>query len=246
MSHKHRLKGVELYESISQIAELVAMLRTIKDHEILEQLQENLSNSLAGLQTDYEALNQGQLILTQLTDLLYGHKDDKGIRHTQIYKEQSDGQKIKQEIEVLLEQSHQQYKKHSTQMRGYLRHFQLTYQNWKTYLFTCYDYPDIPNDNNRLELSHSQMKKQYRRITGQKCTAKYLKIHGEQAAFMLAYAYANNATQELMELVKQTNYQHLKEQKKLQVLKSKQRGNNFATKKRLFKTLQKVKELWAS
>jgi len=224
MSHKHRLKGVELYESISQIAELVAMLRTIKDHEILEQLQENLSNSLAGLQTDYEALNQGQLILTQLTDLLYGHKDDKGIRHTQIYKEQSDGQKIKQEIEVLLEQSHQQYKKHSTQMRGYLRHFQLTYQNWKTYLFTCYDYPDIPNDNNRLELSHSQMKKQYRRITG----------------------YANNATQELMELVKQTNYQHLKEQKKLQVLKSKQRGNNFATKKRLFKTLQKVKELWAS
>jgi len=245
MSHKHRFKGVELYESMNQIAELIPVLRVIKDHEVLEQLQLNLANSLAGLQTDYEALSQGQIVLSQLTDLLYGNKDDKGLRHTQIYKQQVDSHQIKQQVERLLEQSQQQYKKHSTQMRGYLRHFQLTYQNWNPYLFTCYDYTDIPNDNNRLELSHSQMKKQYRRITGQKCTAKYLKIHGEQAAFMLAYSYANNSIEELIELFRQTNYQNLKEQKKLQLLKSQQRGNNFATKTRLNKTLQKIKELWA-
>jgi len=246
MSHKHRFKGVELYETMHQINEIIPALRKIKDHEVLVQIELNLTNSLAGLQTAYEALKQGQLILAQLTDLLYGTKDEKGIRSTQAYKEETTSHKVKQQIEQLLEQAHQQFKKHSSQMRGYLRHFQNTYQNWNPYLFTCYDYPMIPNDNNRLELSHSQMKRQYRRITGQKCTAKYLKIHGEQAAFLLAYSYANNSHEELIKLMQQTNIQLMKQQQKRQLSKSQARGQNFATKGRLDKTLQEIKEHWAT
>lgn len=244
MSHKHRFKGVELYETMSQIKDLISALRVVKDQEVLEQLENSLTNSLAGLQTTYEALKRGQIILAQLSDLLYGAKDKKGVRPTQDYKDKTDSQKIRQQVEDLLEQAHQKHKKHSTEMRGYLRHFQNTYQNWNTYLFTCYDYPKIPNDNNRLELSHSQMKKQYRRITGQKCTAKYLKIHGEQAAYMLAYSYANNSQEELINLFRQTNPKLMKDQKRQQLLKSQARGLNFATKSRLDKTLQEIKELW--
>ena len=245
MSHKHRLKGVELYETMHQINELIPALRKIKDHKALIQIECNLTNSLTGLRTVYEALKQGQFVLTQLTDLLYGTKNDKGIRSTQAYKDKMDSHTVKQQVEQLLEQSHQQYKKHSSQMREYLLHFQNTYQNWHPYLFTCYDYPMIPNDNNRLELSHSQMKRQYRRITGQKCTAKYLKIHGEQAAFLLAYSYTNNSHEELMKVIQQTNVQLIKQQQKWQLSKSKDRGQNFATKARLDKTLQEIKEHWA-
>jgi len=245
MSHKHRFKGVELYEAMSQIKEVILSLRTVKDHEILEHIERNLTTSMSGLATKYEALKQGQLVLTELTDLLYGSKNEKGNRLTKIYKEQTNSGTVKKQVEQCLKQGQERYKKHSPEMRGYLRHFENTYQNWQPFLFTCYDYPDIPNDNNRLELSHSQMKKQYRRITGQKSTAKYLKIHGEQAAFMLAYSYANNSHEELMELVRQTNPQLIKEQQKRQSLKSQARGQNFATMSRLNKTLREIKEHWA-
>jgi len=77
MSHKHRFKGLELYESIEQISRLIPELQEAKDHEVLQQLQNNLDKSLAELQIDYEALKQGQGILDQLADLLYGAKDDK-------------------------------------------------------------------------------------------------------------------------------------------------------------------------
>ena len=66
MSHKHRFKGLELYETMYQINEMIPALQKVKDHEVLKQIGCNLTNSLAGLQTAYEALKQGQLILTQL------------------------------------------------------------------------------------------------------------------------------------------------------------------------------------
>ncbi len=244
MSHKYRFKGVELYESMEQILELTNLLRQSKDHCVLEQLQKSLSNSLAELQITYQALKQGQIILNQLTDLLYGVKNEKNIRLTQQHKEQFTAQQIQQQVEILLCQSQQKYKSHSSQMRGYLRHFQLIYDNWKMRLFTCYEYSYLPNDNNRMELSHSQIKKQYRRITGQKSTAKYLKIHGEQAPFLLAYTYSNNSEQDLIELIRNTDQQKLKQQKQKQLSKSQLRAKNTPTKIRLNKTLQNIKELW--
>ena len=78
LSHKHRLKGVELYESMAQIADCIPSLRAEKDHSVLEELQIKLENSIAGLKTDYEALKQGKNVLDQLTDVLYGAKDEKG------------------------------------------------------------------------------------------------------------------------------------------------------------------------
>jgi len=231
-----------------QLDRLCSLLRNwlniSKDHEVLRQLDKQLNNSLADLRIDYEALQQGQVILGQLADLLYGAKNEKGIRLTQEHKEKSSPKKVKKQVTTLLQKSHKKYKQHSPKMREYLRHFQTTYDNWKENLFTCYEHPYLPNDNNRLELSHSQMKKQYRRITGQKSTAKYLKIHGEQAAFLLSYAYANNSEQDLIDIITSIDQQQLKEQKKEQLLKSQQRGSNYTTKARLDKTLHNIKELW--
>ena len=39
MSHKYRLKGVELYESMNQILELIPVLLQSKEHLVLKQLQ---------------------------------------------------------------------------------------------------------------------------------------------------------------------------------------------------------------
>ena len=73
---------------MEEIAEAIPVLRAKKDHEALVTLEESLNNSIKGLQIDYEALKQGQNILNQLTDLLYGIKEEKSNRNTQVYKEQ--------------------------------------------------------------------------------------------------------------------------------------------------------------
>ena len=244
MSDKHRLKGIELYESMNQIKQNVSQMREHKDHEVLKDLELGLTNSTKDLQIEYEALKQGQGVLGDLTDLLYGQKDEKGNRPTQAYKEQTNSESVQKKVEIFLNQSYEQYKSHSTEMENYLCHFNHTHQGWASNLYTCYDFPQIPNDNNGLELSHSQMKKQRRRVTGQKSTAKYLRIHGEQAAYSLAYSQCNNSPQELAELLRSTDYEELQKQKKRQQLKSNSRGKNMATKKKLDKTLKKTTESW--
>lgn len=244
LSDKHRLKGIELYESMNQIKQSVSEMREHKDHEVLKDLAYSLTKSTSGLQIQYEALKQGQEVLTDLTDLLYGQKDEKGNRPTQAYKEQNNSQSIQKSVELLLKQRHEQHKTHSTEMRAYLWHFNKTHQGWASNLYTCYDFPKIPNDNNRLELSHSQMKRRYRRITGQKSTAKYLRIHGEQAAYTLAYAQCNNSPEELQELIKSTDYEQLQKQKKRQYLKSNDRGKTMATRNKLTTMLKNTTENW--
>jgi len=244
LSHKHRFKGLEVYDSLKEIKESIVILRKNKDHKILQTLEDKLVTCFSDLEVQYAALKQGKEILNQLTDLLYGAKDDKGDRETEIYKNSKDSKKVKEEVEHLLAESHESYKKHSTEMRGYLRHFQKSYQDWKTNLFTCYDHPEIPNDNNRLELSHSQMKKQYRRITGQKSTAQYLINHGEQAAFILDYTSNKGTQEDLVELLKQTDSIETKKQKKREKLKSQHRGRNTANRKTLTKTLAKIEQKW--
>lgn len=247
MAHKYRLKGTELYESINEIATIIPILRTKKDHEALEMLEKQLNNSINGLETAYEALKQGQSILNQLTDILYGAKDEKSNRNTQVYKATIQAKEVKQQIEKLIAQSHKQYKTHSSPMRGYLRHFQNTYQNWAPNLFTCYDYPNIPNDNNRLELSHSQMKKERRRTTGQQSTAKYLKLHGECAAFTLNFSqneHNEDCQQLIIDLIRQTDDKQFKKEKLKQKKKSKERGKLIPTKKKLTKTIMNIKQSW--
>lgn len=234
---------MELYESMDEILDTVRTLRKSKDHPVLEQLERKLKSSIAEQGVNYQALKHGQTFFTQLTNILYGEKDEKGIRNTQEYKIQSNSQGVEQLVEQLIEQSYEQYTLHSPQMRDYLLHFQNTYQNWKSRLFTCYDYPNIPNDNNRLELSHSQMKRQYRRITGQMSTAKYLKIHGEQIAFLLPYQ-GQVSEAEIVNILRKTDYQDLKEQKNQLKEKSRQRGKTTATKSKLDKTLQEIKNNW--
>ena len=244
LAHKHRLKGVELYEAMLNIKDTVTALQAKQDHSILQQLHRCLSDSVAGLQTDYEALKHGQTILTKLGDLLYGEQDEKGNRDTQTHKEKYSSTQIKRKVEALLRQSQAKYKTHSSPMRGYLRHFKLTYQNWKQYLFTCYDHPQIPNDNNTLELSHSRVKRQHRRITGQRNTARYLKIHGQQAIHTLEYATTGASQNVFKEVLQRTDYTQLKKQKKQQRQKSKQRGSLLPTPKALKKLKDKVIAVW--
>ncbi len=130
-------------------------------------------------------------------------------------------------------------------MRGYLRHFQNTYQNWQTNLFTCYDNPNIPNDNNRLELSHSQMKKQHRRITGQSSSSKYLKIHGHNAAFTLNLVHSVNIKQTLEVIIRQADYNRFKQDKQKEKLKSQLRGKTASSRRNLSKTIEYLNQIWS-
>jgi len=223
---------------------IVQDLRAHADHEALHQLEKGITNSLTGLDSTYEALKHGQTLLSKVADTLYGTKDEKGNRDTATYKRQSTSVQVEQELRQLIESTHQAHKTHSSEMRGYLKHFGDTFDRWKTYLFTCYDYPEIPNDNNRLELSHSQMKKQRRRITGQSSTSKFLKNWGEQAAFALELSYETNVPEILTDILRQTNYEVLKKEKQRQQQKSKRRGITITSKKRLTKSLQQIKESW--
>lgn len=244
MSHKHRLKGIELYETMVTLLCLVKDLQAKKDHEVLQSLHTSLFNSIAGLQTDYSALKCGQKILNHLGDLLYGFKNEEGKRDTTLYKQNNSAVQIKQNVEEWLSDCFEKHKTHSSQMRGYLKHFEHTYQNWKTYLFTCYDYPQMPNDNNALELSHSQMKKQYRRITGQKSTAKYLKVNGQQAAFTLPYMQAQEGKEIFEDILRQTDYSTLKKQKRVEKQNSQMRGKTMATQKKLNTLVIDMKKEW--
>jgi len=210
LSHKHRFKGVELYESMSDMKTIIQDLRAHADHESLHQLEKGITNSLTGLDTTYEALKLGQSLLSEVADTLYGTKDEKGNKDTTTYKSQRTSEQVEQELKQLIESTHQAHKTHSSEMRGYLKHFWDTFDRWKTHLFTCYDHPEMPNDNNRLELSHSQMKKQRRRITGQSSTSKFLKNWGEQAAFALELYYETNIPEILTDILRQTNYELLK------------------------------------
>lgn len=223
---------------------LIQELRAHADHEVLDQLEKGLSNSLTGLDTSYEALKHGQAILSEVSDILYGTKEEKGNRDTAAHKRQTTSAQVEQELKQLIESTHQAHKTHSSEMRDYLRHFGNTFDRWKTHLFTCYDHPEMPNDNNRLELSHSQMKKQRRRITGQSSTAKFLKNWGEQAAFALELSYETNVSEILTDILRQTNYELLKKEKQQQQKKSKRRGMNITTKKNLAKSLQQIKDSW--
>lgn len=244
LAHKHRFKGVELYETMEKISTAIPVLRAKKDHPVLQQLQTNLEQSLSGIQTNYEALKQGKQILDQVTDVLYGQKDDKGNRNSEQYRKDMDANCVKEQIQKIITQSHNEHKTHSPPMRDYLRHFQNTYTNWAENLFTCYDYPAIPNDNNRLELSHSQMKKQYRRTTGNSNTAKYLKIHGEQAAFTLHFGQQLDVQKAIIDIILQTDNEQFQKEKQKQKLKSQQRGKTMATKRNLNKMIEEITQNW--
>ena len=246
LSHKHRLKGMELYEAMERISTAIPVLRAKQDHPVLEQLQTNLTNSLAGTETAYQALKQSKELLDQVTDLLYGQKDDKGNRNSEQYRKDTDAKCVKQKVQQILTQSHshEQDKKTCEPMNTYFFHFEKTYANWAQNLFTCYDYPAIPNDNNRLELSHSQMKKEHRRTTGNSNTAKYLKIHGEQAAFTLHFGQQQNVQQAIIDIILQTDKEQFQKEKQKLKLQSQQRGKARATKGNLNKLIDEMTLNW--
>lgn len=244
MSDKHRFKGLMCYEAILEIVSYLYESYQVKPLPVIEQLFKKLVNALAPLKEAYQALVIGKNILDQLTDLLYGKLNKNKKRPTQQYKEQTNSQQVKQQVEQLLEEAFSQHKTHSHHIRGYLRHFENTYHNWKTFLFTCYDYPFLPNDNNEHELTNSQLKKQYRRITGQSSTAKYLKNHGEQAGFILNYAKEHKNETYLIQFIQKVDQNKLKELKRKQKDKSRKRAKTITTKKQLTKTLKSINDIW--
>ena len=95
-----------------------------------------------------------------------------------------------------------------------------------------------------MELSHSRVKRQHRRITGQRNTARYLKIHGQQAIHTLEYATTGASQNVFKEVLQRTDYTQLKKQKKQQRQKSKQRGSLLPTPKALKKLKDKVIAVW--
>ena len=75
-------------------------------------------------------------------------------------------------------------------------------------------------------------------------TAKYLKIHGEQAAFTLHFGQGADISQAVIDIIQQTDYEQFKKEKRKQKLKSQQRGRTTTTKRNLTKTLEEIVQSW--
>ena len=63
-------------------------------------------------------------------------------------------------------------------------HIITTFRNRWWGLFVCYDVPDLPATNNRLESFFGQLKTNQRRITGRKSVNSFVLRYGAYAAFV--------------------------------------------------------------
>lgn len=222
LSDKHQFKGIRLYEHSAKLAKAIENLQVLSANKILKNLGRLLSNSIEGLAQRYEDLKISAQLMERLTDILYGPKAGKAGRNTQAYKEKMTGQEVKQELLQTIEQFKEQHKTRSTFIRQVVKHLEKTVANWETYLYTCYDHPQLPNDNNALEVSHSHLKAHHRRMTGKRNADKFLLRHGEQAVFCLAHQ--QTPMEDLIELLRRADFDQYQQDHKIEKEKSKRRG----------------------
>ena len=88
------------------------------------------------------------------------------------------------------------------------------------------------------------MKKQHRRTTGNSNTTKYLKIHGEQAAFTLHFGQQVDVQKAIIDIIHQTDKEQFQKKKLEQKLHSQQRGKTMSTKRNLKKLIVDISLNW--
>jgi len=225
---------------LQEAIDTIVILREKVDHGVLESLEKCFRNSIEDVIDLASDIAQADVWLKNISNILLGSADKNGNRKTDEYK--------KQVTAGLVEQHLQEYilnlvktEKHSAFLKKAIDHFRITFNNWKRYLFTCYDHCFLPNTNLDLELSHSRMKRKHRKITGQKNSHNFLLNHGEHFSFCFNF---NHSSESLSTLLRSLDIEKIRNKTKEESSKSKQRYENRLTIKNLPVVLKNIMNNW--
>jgi len=247
ISVSYELRGVEMYEQFSHAVKMIKKMEKKGTHPLLSRLKEMYQSSLVGKKKTYQDLKKAHLFLAQLTDIFYGKKQKvpkrkQYIRFSEQHRKDHTAAEIQQQVEQLIVSFKEDTKKRSTLCRTFIRNFESTYKNWKSNLFTCYEYDFLPNDNNALESNHNKVKRRLRKITGQKSTARSLLIYGEE--FVLSQVFFDKSLEDFLDALSQTNFDIIETMQQQLKKQQKKRGMKIRVVNQTKKMLKKVYDDW--
>lgn len=241
LSHSFKLPGIILYNGLQETIDTIVSLRDKSDHDILQNLETILKNSIKDVIYIANDISQAQVWIGNINDILFGKADMQGNRNTDEYKKKITSKKVETQLSRYILSLVKEKEQYSLFLQEMIQHFRLTLNNWKKYLFTCYDHNFLPNTNLDLEVSHSRLKRSHRRMTGLKNSHQFILIHGEHFSFCFDYNYSYDS---LLSILQSADYEKIKEKSKNELAKSKQRGKNRLTLKNLPERLKTISDMW--
>lgn len=150
------LAGIEMFERLTEVKDLLERLSAQHEHPQLAQLQHGLLTALQIVQTRFTLLRQAADWLTQIADLL----DPTG-------KSPRSAAQVQKALFDYLEQI-KISSKNKPGLQPFFRTIQKTTLSYAPGLFHCYDLPDLPRTNNARESDFRDLNRRLLRTTGQK------------------------------------------------------------------------------
>ena len=247
ISVTYELRGVRMYEQFTQAIETIKKMEQKRVHPLLSRLKEMFLQSIQAHQSTYEDLKKAHCFLEELTDILYGKKQEipgqkQWVRLSSKHRKEQTASQVEQNIDQLIADFKQDNKKRSTLCREFILNFETTYKNWKPNIFTCYDHDFIPNDNNDLESNHNKVKRVIRKTTGHKSTAQALKMYGEELIY--CQVFFDEPPEEFLTALADVNFNKVKLRQKELKLKQQKRGLKIRVINQTEKVLEKVLNDW--
>ena len=150
------LAGLEMFERLTEVKDLLERLSAQHEHPQVSQLQQGLLAALQMTQNKYTLLHQAADWLTQIADLL----DPTG-------KPPRSAAQVHDALFAYLEQI-KISSKNEPGLQPFFRTIQKTTRSYAPGLFHCYDSPDLPRTNNARESDFRDLNRRLLRTTGQK------------------------------------------------------------------------------
>jgi hypothetical protein len=150
------LAGLEMFERLTEVKDLLERLSAQHEHPQVSQLQQGLLAALQMTQNKYTLLHQAADWLTQIADLL----DPTG-------KPPRSAAQVHDALFAYLEQI-KISSKNEPGLQLFFRAIQKTTRSYAPGLFHCYDSPDLPRTNNARESDFRDLNRRLLRTTGQK------------------------------------------------------------------------------
>jgi len=150
------LAGIEMFERLTEVKDLLERLSAHHEHPQLAQVQQGLLTALQIVQTNYTLLRQAADWLAQIADLL----DPTG-------KSSRSAAQVQQTLFAYLEQI-KIISNRKPGLQPFFRIIQKTTFSYAPGLFHCYDMPDLPRTNNDRESDFRDLNRRLLRTTGQK------------------------------------------------------------------------------
>ncbi len=150
------LAGIEMFERLTEVKDLLERLSAHHEHPRLAQVQQGLLTALQIVQTNYTLLRQAADWLVQIADLL--NPTGKSARSAA---------QVQQTLFAYVEQI-KIISNSKPGLQPFFRTIQKTTFSYAPGLFHCYDMPDLPRTNNDRESDFRDLNRRLLRTTGQK------------------------------------------------------------------------------